>query len=93
MEYVDGTNEDFDYGLNVSECAILKAYKSLGGEKYAPFACLIDFAQGTVLGFSLLRTKSLANGASGCDHRYTKIGSTPKAWPPENFPEYTGKFE
>jgi hypothetical protein len=93
MEYVDGTNEDFDYGLKVSECAILKAYKKLGAEKYSPFGCLIDFAYSNVVGFGLTRTKSLANGAQGCDHRYTKIGTTPKAWPPENFEEYTGKFE
>ncbi len=93
MEFVDGTNEDFDYGLNVSECAIHKAYKKLGAEKYAPFTCLIDFAQAHVLGFGLSRTQSLANGAPGCDHRYSRIGNTPKAWPPESFPEYTGKFE
>lgn len=93
MEFVDGTNEDFDYGLNVSECAIHKVYKRFGAEKYAPFACLIDFAQGNVLGFGLTRTKALANGALGCDHRYTKTGNTPKAWPPETFAEYTGKFE
>jgi hypothetical protein len=93
MEFVDGTNEEFDYGLNVSECAIHKVYKRLGAEKYAPFACLIDFAQAHVLGFGLSRSKSLANGALGCDHRYTKNGKTPKAWPPENFAEYTGKFE
>lgn len=93
MEYLDGTNEDFDYGLNVSECAIHKIYTKLGAEKYTPFGCLIDFAQGNILGFGLTRTKSLANGALGCDHRYTKTGNTPKAWPPENFPEYTSKFE
>ncbi len=93
MEYVDGTNEDFDYGLNVSECAIHKIYTKLGAEKYSPFGCLIDFAQANVLGYGLTRTKSLANGALGCDHQFTKTGNTPKAWPPENFAEYTGKFE
>ncbi|MFW9818635.1 MAG: L-2-amino-thiazoline-4-carboxylic acid hydrolase [Candidatus Thorarchaeota archaeon] len=93
MKYVDGTNEDFDYGLNVSECAIHKIYTKLGAEKYAPFGCLLDFAQANVLGFGLTRSQSLANGASGCDHRWSRIGNTPKAWPPENFPEYTKKFE
>jgi len=93
MNFVDGTNEDFDYGLNVSECGILKAYKKLGAEKYAPFACLIDFAQANVMGFGLYRNKSLANGASACDHRYTRNGKTPKAWPPDTVKEYTKKFE
>ena len=93
MEYVDGTNEDFDYGLNVSECAVHKAYKHLGGEKYSPFGCLIDYDQAHVIGFGLTRTKSLANGAAGCDHRYTRQGKSPKSWPPEKFTEYTDKFE
>ncbi|MFX1393512.1 MAG: L-2-amino-thiazoline-4-carboxylic acid hydrolase [Promethearchaeota archaeon] len=93
MEFVDGTNQDFDFGFNVSECGILKAYKKLGAEKYAPFACLIDFAQANVMGFGLSRNQSLANGALGCDHRYTRIGNTPKAWPPDKIKEYTKKFE
>ncbi|MFX1276562.1 MAG: L-2-amino-thiazoline-4-carboxylic acid hydrolase [Promethearchaeota archaeon] len=93
MEFLEGTDEDFDYGFKVSECGILKAYKKLSAEKYAPFACLIDFAQANVMGFGLSRTQSLANGASECDHRYTRISTTPKAWPPDKFKEYTKKFE
>ncbi|MFX0146855.1 MAG: L-2-amino-thiazoline-4-carboxylic acid hydrolase [Candidatus Hodarchaeota archaeon] len=93
MQFVDGTNEEFDFGLNVSECGILKAYKKLGAERYVPFACLLDFAYAHILGFGFSRTKTIANGASGCDHRFTRIGSTSKAWPPDNLKEYTRKFE
>ena len=93
MQFVDGTNEEFDIGFNISECGILKAYKKLGAEKYVPFACLLDLAHAHVLGYGLSRTKTIANGASGCDHRYIRIGSTPKAWPPDNIKEYTKKFE
>lgn len=93
MEFVDGTNEDFDYGLNVSECGILKAYKNFGAEKYVPFACLLDLAQSHVLGFKLWRNHTLANGGPGCDHRFTRNGITPKAWPPENTKEYKKRFE
>ncbi len=93
MQFVDGTNEDFDFGYNISECAILKAYKKLGTEKYVPFACLLDFAHAHIVGYGFSRTKTIANGASGCDHRFTRIGRTPKAWPPDNIKEYTKKFE
>ncbi|MEE9377586.1 MAG: L-2-amino-thiazoline-4-carboxylic acid hydrolase [Candidatus Lokiarchaeia archaeon] len=93
MEFMDGTNEDFDYGFNVSECAILKAYKKLGAEKYVPFACLLDHAYAHVLGYGLSRNQTIANGASGCDNRYTRNGNTPKAWPPDNIKEYTKVFE
>jgi hypothetical protein len=93
MQFVDGTNEDFDFGYNISECGILKAYKKLGAEKYVPFACLLDFAHAHVLGYGFSRTKTIANGASGCDHRFSRIGNTPKAWPPDNIKEYTNKFE
>ena len=93
MQFVDGTNEEFDFGLDISECGILKAYKKLGAEKYGPFACLLDFAQAYVLGFGFSRNQTITNGASKCDHRYTRIGNTPKAWPPDNIKEYTKKFE
>lgn len=93
MEFVDGSNEDFDNGFNVSECGIFKVYKKLGAEKYAPFACILDYAQANILGFGLTRTKSLANGALGCDHRYTRTDITPIAWPPDNLKEYKKKFE
>ena len=93
MDFVDGINGDFDYGFNVSECGILKAYKKLDAEKFTPFACLIDFVQANIMGFGLSRNESLANGASGCDHRYTRNGNTPKVWPPDTVKEYTKKFE
>ena len=93
MKFVDGTNEEFDFGINISECGILKAYKKLGAEKYGPFMCLLDFAHAHVIGFKFSRTKTIANGASGCDHRYTRIGTTPKAWPPDHIKEYTKRFE
>lgn len=93
MKFVDGSNEDFTNGFEVSECGIHKVYKKLGAEKYAPFACILDYAQANVLGFGLTRTKSLANGALGCDHRYYKTGSTPVSWPPDNLKEYKKKFE
>ena len=93
IEFVDGSNEEFDYGFNISECGILKAYKKLGAEKYVPFACLLDLAHAHVLGYGLSRNQTIANGASGCDHRYTRNGNTPKAWPPDKLKEYTRKFE
>ena len=79
MLFVDGTNEDFDFGFKVSECGILKVYKKLGAEKYVPFGYILDFIHTHVLRYGLSRTKTIVNGALECNHRYTQIGSTPKA--------------
>ncbi|MFX1366349.1 MAG: L-2-amino-thiazoline-4-carboxylic acid hydrolase [Promethearchaeota archaeon] len=59
MQFVDGTNEEFYFGFNVSECGILKAYKKLGAEKYVPLACLLDFVHAHVLGYGLSHTKTI----------------------------------
>ena len=37
MEFVDGDGKDFDWGWDIHECGIQKAYKKFGGEKYLPF--------------------------------------------------------
>ncbi|MHA2128271.1 MAG: L-2-amino-thiazoline-4-carboxylic acid hydrolase [Promethearchaeota archaeon] len=88
MEFVEGDGMNFDYGFNISECGILKAYKKLGAEKYVPFLCLYDLAMAHTMGFGLNRTQTLANGAPKCDHRYLRSGKTSRAWPPDEIEEY-----
>ncbi|GAH13061.1 unnamed protein product, partial [marine sediment metagenome] len=87
MEFIEGDDKLFDYGYNFTECGIHKAFKKLGAEKYVPFICLSDFAQGNVFGFGFARTQTIGNGAPICDHRFLKNDTTPRAWPPDHLPE------
>ena len=92
MEFVEGDGKTFDYGYRFTECGIHKVFKKLGAVKYVPFMCLSDFAQGNVYGFGFARTQTIGNGDPICDHRFLKNGTTPRAWPPDDLPEYRSKI-
>ncbi|MFX0083591.1 MAG: L-2-amino-thiazoline-4-carboxylic acid hydrolase [Candidatus Hodarchaeota archaeon] len=91
MEFVEGDGKTFDYGFNFTECSVYKVFKKLAAEKYVPFICLADFAQGNVYGFGFARTQTIGNGDPICDHRFLKNGTTPRAWPPDNVQEFKMK--
>lgn len=92
MEFVEGGGKTFDYGFRITECGIQKVFKKLGAEKYVPFICLSDFAQGNVYGFGFTRTQTIGNGDPICDHRFLKNSTTPRAWPPDNLQEFKMKL-
>lgn len=87
-EFVEGDGENFDFGLDVIECAICKFYKKQDAEKYLPYLCPGDYAMFRALGIGLTRTQTIGNGAPKCDFRFKKGGETPQGWPPENLEEF-----
>lgn len=88
MEFIEGDGKTFDYGLDFSECGVLKFAKKKGMEKYVPFLCLADFAEANITGYGFKRTQTLGNNASKCDQRFSKNGTTPRGWPPEKLQEF-----
>jgi hypothetical protein len=92
MEFVEGDGKKFDWGWDIYECGVQKAYKKLGGEKYLPFICLGDHYEAEALGFGFSRTQTLGFGASICDHRFIKNNKTPPAWPPYDLKEFNKNF-
>lgn len=93
FKFVESDGKTFNYGFNYTECGIHKLFKNLGAEKYTPFICLGDFADGNMSGFGLMRTQTLGNGASLCDHRYVKNATTKRAWPPDDVEEFKMDLE
>ena len=87
-EFIEGDGRDFDYGIDIFECAICKFYKQQGAEKYLPYVCLSDYAMACAFGFGLARTQTIGNGAPKCDIRLKKRGVTQPGWPPENLKEF-----
>jgi len=49
MEYVEGDGESFDFGCNYTECAVLKFFQKMDGEKYIPYVCVMDFTMSRAL--------------------------------------------
>ena len=82
MDFVEGEGENFEWGWDIHECGIQKAYEKLGDEKFLPFICLGDFYEAEGLGFGFTRTESLGFGAEMCTHRFVQNAKPPKSWPP-----------
>lgn len=91
MDFVEGDDKTFTWGVDYSECGIHKFYKSQGLEHLMPLVCISDFAMARAYGYGLTRTQTIGNGAPICDLRYIKDGSNPRAWPPDNLPEFKKK--
>lgn len=90
-DFVEGDGETFTWGIDFSECAVYKFYKSQGLEHLMPIMCIADFEDARVHGYGLTRTQNIGNGAPICDFRFNKEGTTPRAWPPDNLPEFKNK--
>jgi hypothetical protein len=87
-QIVDGAGQDFDFGMDVTECAIVKFMRAQGAEEFTPYLCHLDYVMAEAAGYGLTRTKTLAWGCDRCDFRMTANGTTSTTWPPK-FPERT----
>ena len=87
-QIVDGAGQDFDFGMDVTECAIVKFMHAQGADEFTPWLCHLDYVMAEAAGYGLIRTKTLAWGCDRCDFRMTANGTTTTTWPP-NFPERT----
>ena len=92
MDFVEKDGDDFEWGWDITECGVQKAYKKLGEEKYLPFICLGDHYEAEGLGFGFSRTQALGFGAPLCTHRFVKNYKTPRAWPPDDLEEFNADF-
>jgi hypothetical protein len=79
--YLEGDGVTFDFGIDISECAILKFYRAQNVEELTPYMCHLDHAIGKLLGLGFNRQDTLANGATVCDCRW-KLGAETLGWPP-----------
>jgi hypothetical protein len=74
--FIEGDGENFDYGLDITECGICKLYSSQGAEKLARYMCLSDYVVSKAFNRGLVRYKTIAEGAEKCDFRYKKEKET-----------------
>jgi hypothetical protein len=80
--WVEGDGVEFDYGLDFTECAVLKFYRAQGAAELTPYLCLSDFPYSQATGTGLVRTTTLAEGADCCDFRYKRGREVTQGWPP-----------
>jgi hypothetical protein len=81
FEFVPG-NQDFDFGIDYTECGICKYYQAQGAEELTPFMCLLDAPISRAMNTGLVRTKTLAQGDDRCDFRYKTGRDVQLEWDP-----------
>lgn len=91
-DFIPGDGKSFDYSLVFHECGIFKMYRDMGAGKYLPYLCLIDYATFRAFGVGMSRDETLGNGGRRCNFKYIRGHDTAEGWPPENLPEFTGRF-
>ena len=74
--FIEGDGQKFDYGIDITECAVFKFLDQQGAPELAPFICSLDQSLSEVLGWGLTRTTTIAAGYEKCDSRYKKGGKT-----------------
>ena len=74
---VEGEEGDFNFGIDYTECAIVKFFHSQGADEFTPYVCLYDYPLSRLIGTGLRRTMTLAEGEPKCDFRF-RIGKEPQ---------------
>ncbi len=69
FDVIRGDGKAFDWGLDFSECGICKFYQAQNASELLRLVCPIDYVLSDAFGYGLVRTKTLAEGADGCNPR------------------------
>jgi hypothetical protein len=73
FSYVGGNGHAYDFGVDITECAILKLYRVHGvEEEYLPYLCKLDHAMSNILSLGITRDGTLAEGAPVCNCRWKR---------------------
>ncbi|HLC03095.1 MAG TPA: L-2-amino-thiazoline-4-carboxylic acid hydrolase [Anaerolineales bacterium] len=91
VEFIPGNGHNFDFGFDVTECALVKFYKRMHAEEHLPYVCIGDFAASSALNTGLRRTTTISNGAAICDFRYGRKRDSLSGLPLEELPEYKNR--
>lgn len=70
IEVVQGNGETFDWGYNIKSCAICHVFSQHDAMDLVPYMCAYDDVASDQGDLGLVRTGTIATGASHCDFRY-----------------------
>jgi hypothetical protein len=72
FEVVERDGQGFDFGVDYTECGIVKYLAREGAPELAPYLCWIDYPQFAAMHLRLDRTETLAQGGQRCDFRMSQ---------------------
>ena len=64
--------DDYEFGLDYTECGVCKLCRDEGCPQWAQYLCRLDFMLVEIMDIHLERTTTLADGGDKCDFRFSK---------------------
>jgi hypothetical protein len=80
---VEGDGQTFDFGVDYTECGIVKFFAAQKAQELTPYICLGDFPISRAMRTGLVRTTTLARGGAVCDFRFKTGRPLQMEWTPE----------
>ena len=81
LTFVEGSGKEFDFGTDITECAVCKFFHAQSADEFTPYICRTDFPLSQALGLGIVRTTTIAEGGKVCDFRYKRGRETKYVWP------------
>jgi hypothetical protein len=72
FDFVEGDGRTFEWGLDYTECGIVKYLSRQGAPELAPYLCWLDYPVFAAMRVKLVRTETLAQGCQTCDFRFAR---------------------
>ena len=72
FEVVEGDGQDFAFGVDYTECGIVKYLAREGAPELAPYLCWLDYPQFAAMHLRLDRSETIAQGGQRCDFRLSR---------------------
>lgn len=72
FEVVEGNGQGFAFGVDYTECGVVKYLAREGAPELAPYLCWIDYPSFAAMSLRLDRTETLAQGGQRCDFRMSR---------------------
>jgi hypothetical protein len=72
FDIVEGDGQTFEYGVDYTECGVVKYLGREGAPELAPFLCWLDYPMFAAMRMKLVRTETIAQGGQRCDFRCSR---------------------
>jgi hypothetical protein len=72
FDVVKGDGQSFEWGLDYTECGIVKYLTREGAPELGSYLCWLDYPVFATMGVKLTRTETIAQGCRRCDFRFSR---------------------
>jgi L-2-amino-thiazoline-4-carboxylic acid hydrolase-like protein len=72
FEIVESDRKTFQFGVDYTECGIVKYLTEQGAPELAPYLCWLDYPMCAAMRVKLVRTETIAQGGAKCNFRFSR---------------------